>query len=69
MSEIYGYFKRKNALLLVVLYQLQDLIVTLDVMLQFEQFLHQIKAVNSRIQMVQLMLSKIQMMKPYMEIK
>ena len=62
-------YKKNNLLYSTIFYQLQDLIVALDVIVQFEQFLYQIKGANAKIQMVQLMLQKIKMMQLYMEIK
>ena len=54
---------------LIILYQLQNLIVTLHVIGQFEHFWHQMKGENLRIQMMELMLKKITMMKFYMQIE
>ena len=50
-------------------YQLQDLVVTLDVIDQIECFQYQIKGENVMIQMVQLMFKMIKMMQFYIQIE
>ena len=49
--------------------QLQDLIVIMDVIDQFQYFLHQVKDEIARIKMKQLTLKKIQMMQFWMQIE
>ena len=51
------------------LYWLQDVIVTFDVMDQFQYFWYQITAVTFRIQIIQITLKKIPLMQFYMQIE
>ena len=53
----------------MISYELQDLIVILDLMNQIQYFLYQVKGEIVRILMVQLMLKKTEIMQFYMQIK
>ena len=49
ISQCHNHPSHQKFFNLMVLYQLQDLIITLHVMDQFKQFLYQMKGENSRI--------------------